>query len=1123
MASTKNQKRDSIMSTITISHYSLEKIYYHIQQTCDILNDKFETSEIHIPFYSFDSFLDYFIDCQESSEDDVKIVLATNKHRISCYIKAISSSKASINYTSLNLTRAAIVKSYSTYIDINSDSNYTIEMNLSDNISSTRKSSYEPNSSHDGQIKDVEREFNNSAVIGTVSEIVTKIKEHRYFNADNKNIYNLFDFLSFLVRTYNVRGTTRTIMTPIYAGYPELAAGDTLTHKSEIYNILSFIANDIDPDKIFKSALKDHFNGLCIGPIANTDTLVVGEGLLNTAITHYGLHIKGIKTTGITLNGSTGFSKLVAALSVCGVKNSKYKKIFIVPDNDATNDANDGMKVAQTHAKKLLKLGYDVAIFDAYVGATAATAPHIKCDVFDAFSELGLDKFSSLLRNNFDFCNSITEFNIKQKTKGFSKKHISAIDKLLETNKGKYINWSKNKAVLEVAKSPLFGNINALHRAICLHLNISYNTHKEIFTKPKVALDTVEYVNGRPTIDTKKEMFFGVDNTPILLKAPMGAGKTEHVIRPFFEQTDRNSLVVLPNIALTKQIVTHFRDLNVKHYKDSDGDIKGRVVTTIDSMARFNSGECTRSLMLDEVQQIISLFCTEDRLPNKIALIEQIKNSIEGGSQFVGTSADVDDSTLVFFEKLFKVTPKIAIYGTRIEDNPNKDIEANFYKKIDDFKAAQLAITDNKEKILYVTDSLKDAEKAKAFYTLRGYTTKVISSKTKDHTIYNPNGIDSEYDVIIVTPSASVGVSFTMNTRTVFAYYTGTIDTDSFVQLISRARKRNSIHVYERLLCDIERSNKLKKQSAGADYTANNARLHGTALDLLIARSEFKAINDLTILEALINQGYKPEYTTSFDEYKQQVKKINRLIKSQQISDQLEELETYNNHVKDLSDKQVEDILTDKGKERANDEKKTAALLRKYDSLNLDGINALNDKWFSNINVVAMELDDNDTIANILTEKQVSSKAVICENDYHEISRILKEIKGLQKDGRTMITDYEPIIEKHFESVDIFTSFHSKVLNYLGVNVTFMYGALNYDDFKKSAINKVIVSLLNKFGYTVYKGDVFETYPEIRTKSVQIEYKSILKGFNADEVYAAFTEDDPEDYDLDVVLDQVTF
>ena len=851
--------------------------------------------------------------------------------------------------------------------------------------------------------------------------------------------------------------------------------------------------------------------------------MVVCEGVVNAIVAK--LAIDDPDTVVVSVGSATKFGRLAKAL-----KNytGQIKEVIIIPDNDPLPDQNVGIDAAKVLAERLVKTKkYKVSIFTDYIGRNTSTSPTKKCDLWDLFASVDEAEFISAV-NIKQTCSTLNSLKAQSSELYLNKNNVSFLDNmpktvlkicesLIEKYAGTYQYWDRLPELNELIKHKRVGDKDTALAVLFYSLGYDYDRFRTIVSTTKVALGYVSVKNGIPNLDTG-DLVSNSDSNNNLYVAPMGSGKTENFLRKEVNLSGKECVQITSGVALSKQLVKHFEQQKFVNYQQST-DTSKRVVSTIDSSYKFI--DKNTSVHIDEVHQVIKTLNSDSRCRfNRSDIVKKLRHVAQGNQRFSGISADIDDSTYTYLTNLFKVSNfNVAIYGYRVADNANKNVTTTKYKSRTDYLYKLQKSLNEGKKVICVADSLKENKRMEALAASQNIEYYTINSQNKDGNLSNLPEIDRTKQMIILSSSASTGVSF-LEKREVFAYRSGTIPIEEMAQLLNRARNRSLVHIFDKQQnVDHNRAVKLEQEERESLLQANTTRLTGELLSLLQAKYDFESSFHPSFDQHLTSLGYKftlydsveaGDFSTS--ERKQEGRIINSNIEDFKARLQEKTLESAVVLTGDKCESQLESILDSKN---STDKEKMAVTLALTDSLSIEGIELYDDKFHDKAEqYMALEVDTDNVLLRALQEQQKGSQ-LLCEVDYGTISNILRTVKD-----NNNISDVIPLVTSYIDKD--FIQFHGQVLVPLGIKVPFLRGALKYEK-KDLLIYKLISDLVKSFGYAVNNdngsyGEINKTRSKILKKVYNRKYRRIADDNKIPE--AIYIDDAliPEDTDTEKAI-----
>ena len=289
----------------------------------------------------------------------------------------------------------------------------------------------------------------------------------------------------------------------------------------------------------------------------------------------------------------------------------------------------------------------------------------------------------------------------------------------------------------------------------------------------------------------------------VILKAPMGTGKTELVVKAAMDRVIR-AAHVLPRVSIVDDAA---KRLSLDHYQKVDEvyvHFTDKIATCINSMGAsrfesegFNWFENLDLLCLDEASQVFSQITQLGKASRKKQNYEAFSKSISSAQALLVTDADANDFLI---GEIRRINPSRKI--TLVEVSHPKDAKKSWDIKLTDSdKNVQNEILDSVLKgsrCLLATDSKSLAQRMERLILLHKPDAKILNihrepsreGLIKVSAFYqNPNEECLKYDVMIYSPAITSGVSITTpHFQRHFGIFSGIVKVNDLIQMMGRDR-----------------------------------------------------------------------------------------------------------------------------------------------------------------------------------------------------------------------------------------------------------------------------------------------------------------------------------------------
>lgn len=254
----------------------------------------------------------------------------------------------------------------------------------------------------------------------------------------------------------------------------------------------------------------------------------------------------------------------------------------------------------------------------------------------------------------------------------------------------------------------------------------------------------------------------------LVVKAPMGAGKTQEVGRPFLDaarKSGRTAMAVCHRITLTAELA---RRMDLPNYQDAGiDDIARGVAVCLPSITRPDIAEALPSpdaIFIDEIAQVLQ-FLTSDMCSGKgggnRAVHDHLCKIVGSARAVVVADAHVDARTISFLEKC---RPREQFRIIEVEPGPcGKRAEVFGYDDgpVIDGVARELA---QGGKVWLACEGKNKAESLAALFKRENYRVMCVTSHTKQEDLTrrfleDADEMSREFDLVVSSPAISSGLS----------------------------------------------------------------------------------------------------------------------------------------------------------------------------------------------------------------------------------------------------------------------------------------------------------------------------------------------------------------------------
>lgn len=402
--------------------------------------------------------------------------------------------------------------------------------------------------------------------------------------------------------------------------------------------------------------------------------------------------------------------------------------------------------------------------------------------------QLALDKLKDYSNNYNDWL--IIAFCLKDLYLSCSSKEKEIVYQLFD-NFSKYSsNYDKNSNIKIFNKLEPKVDINYLFNLA----NINHNIFS-FYDYNKIMFDENLFENVHKTKSKYIKINFKeiINNKFIFIKSPCGTGKTT-TLSKIIKKLDYESIIsITSRVNLASEHMKHLELDFYKNLKDDDFKYCNRLVIQLESLSKINYKLFKDGIIiLDEINSLLS-HLRSPTLNNKrkniyLYLIEIIKNA----KHVISLDADLCNWNIEFMNKIDNNSKYIYYNNITTKNN----INATFYDSeqiVIDLMANNIK---NNKYFISCFDSLKEMNKIIEYlgkiYTKDNF---LIYSSEVDYGIIDTKIWTNKF--VFFTPSIIYGIDFNEDSVDVFAIINKShLNSLQIYQMISRARKQNSIHIY---------------------------------------------------------------------------------------------------------------------------------------------------------------------------------------------------------------------------------------------------------------------------------------------------------------------------------------
>ncbi len=311
----------------------------------------------------------------------------------------------------------------------------------------------------------------------------------------------------------------------------------------------------------------------------------------------------------------------------------------------------------------------------------------------------------------------------------------------------------------------------------------------------------------------------------VLVKAPMGSGKTQKIGRPFVEHAKRmecSVMAIAHRVSLISELSARLCLPNYQTITEGEIESAGGVAVCLPSTARTDIRDAMPSaeyVFIDEIAQVLRFLadsetCGAGEADNK-AIYHRLMQIVRDAVAVVVADADLDMRTLRFLEK---ARPGERFTVVEMKAKPNSKAATVYHKMAATYDDITIELM-NGGKVWCACESKFRAEEMARQFAQRGFKTIAITARTKNNPevmafLQNAEEQSRFYDLVVASPAISSGLSIEHKgdphfTLGAFIGAGTAIRPEDAWQMVSRVRylKRYSIA--------IERTNAQGGQTAG--------------------------------------------------------------------------------------------------------------------------------------------------------------------------------------------------------------------------------------------------------------------------------------------------------------------
>lgn len=436
-------------------------------------------------------------------------------------------------------------------------------------------------------------------------------------------------------------------------------------------------------------------------------------------------------------------------------------KIIICADNDQYKKTNTGIKAAE---KTACAIDADI-IYPIFKDVSSKPTDFNDLYMLEGYSPI-IDLINPLCSRSYNpkpkQCEQFDAFKLSFIENAEDTLETS-IDPLAVACAGLTVAMRMSENV------PAFVSIEQIRKHLD-HPLIHHNTHRSIMcrvhyaiqNRKRRAMTAIKPVSWNKHNHTVVTSLDEADlSAPInVIFAPMGAGKTQKVIKPFSESVD--SFVA---VAHRRSLISDLSEtLNIKSYDDSNANQADKLAICLPSTQSIGFRSFIKSvsnIAIDEISQNIRFTASKECKvigSNQEDIFNGLRTLVNECKKVVVCDASIDQTTIDFLE-----TARPDEQLNIIEQVPNnRGRECYIYTERADFLTkVQLELESGGKVWLAVESAIKAEVLAEMFkkYNLIAITSKNSKNKKIKQFLENVNEESRKYDLVIASPAISSGVS----------------------------------------------------------------------------------------------------------------------------------------------------------------------------------------------------------------------------------------------------------------------------------------------------------------------------------------------------------------------------
>ena len=467
---------------------------------------------------------------------------------------------------------------------------------------------------------------------------------------------------------------------------------------------------------------------------------------------------------------------------------------------------------------------------------------------YDTWIKIGMILYNTSITNDIDLFNIWNIWSSKSK-KYKSQEMISIWNSFNKPSKkkigiGTLIKWAKDENIIEKTKNIY----NTVNNYPIVPVQLSYNDKSYIILDcSKLSIDT--FIN-----------YLDVDI--LAIQSEKGTGKTYNLINALFNNKtsindDTTILFITSRRTFGFKLLSDLKNIGFKLYSDITNHYicSRRIICQLDSLLRLDL-DTYDYIIIDECESVARYITSQHFVKNNKSglIVNSLINRIYNAKHVYIMDADLSDRSINFYTSIKKdhknlkvqiIINTFKLYSTYTIKYMSYTVWLyHLFKKIDEDKKIIIPMASN--------------NKAKDIYLriIQIYTNlkillinKESSDEEKFNNLININEDWSGYDIIIYTPSISMGVSYDYSNYFdyIFAYGCfNSLGSQEFCQMLHRVRNPKyleiyiSIDNYKEYHINDTISYKMAEQILCSDYYLTHYDLHNNTIPKTINKTHIE-------------------------------------------------------------------------------------------------------------------------------------------------------------------------------------------------------------------------------------------------------------------------------------------